>query len=71
MNRLLLLLQAVAVAALVTCAGCRSARSTTNVNSEGVSAGQQLIDLKKALDTGAISQKEYDKMRNAIVKKND
>jgi hypothetical protein len=31
--------------------------------------GQQLIDLKKALDAGAISQQEYDKQRKMILEK--
>lgn len=32
--------------------------------------GQQLIDLKKALDSGAINQQEYDKERKKILDKN-
>jgi hypothetical protein len=70
MKRTLLLIYAAAVAALLTCAGCRSSASTT-VNPNSATVGQELIDLKKALDSGAITQKEYDAMRKAIVKKND
>jgi hypothetical protein len=70
MNKTLLLIHAAAVAAMVTCAGCRStARATVNPNS--ASAGQQLMDLKKALDNGLITQKEYERMRKEIVKKNE
>ena len=69
MNKTLLLIQAAAVAALVACAGCRSSSSTT-VNPAG-SAGQQLMDLKKARDTGLITEKEYERMRKKIVKEND
>ena len=32
-----------------------------------VSVGQQLIDLKKALDSGAISQRDYDSQRSKIL----
>lgn len=31
--------------------------------------GQQLIDLKKALDSGAIDEKQYKKMKEEIVDK--
>jgi hypothetical protein len=31
--------------------------------------GQQLIDLKKALDAGAINQKEYEQQRQKILEK--
>jgi hypothetical protein len=31
--------------------------------------GQQLIDLKKALDAGAINQQEYEKERKKILEK--
>jgi hypothetical protein len=30
--------------------------------------GQQLLDLKKALDSGAISQQEYEVLRESILK---
>jgi predicted metal-binding protein len=60
----------VPVATLIVCAGCRSS-ATTTVNPNSASAGQQLVDLKKALDSGAITQKEYDAMRKAIIKRND
>ena len=69
MNRTSLLIQAAAVAALVACAGCRSSASAT-VKPAG-SAGQQLMDLKKARDSGLITDKEYERMRKKIVKEND
>jgi hypothetical protein len=40
----------------------RSEVSTTTV-------GQQLMDLKKALDTGAITQQEYEKERKKILER--
>jgi hypothetical protein len=34
-----------------------------------VSQGKELGDLKRALDLGAIDQKEYDKLQKAILKR--
>lgn len=38
------------------------------VKSESTTTGQELMDLKKALDAGVITQKEYDKQREKILK---
>lgn len=51
----------------VTVTGCgRSAKATTNVST--VSAGQQLTDLQKAYESGAITEKEYNKKREQILR---
>jgi len=54
------------VSGLAACGGggadVRSEVSTTTT-------GQQLIDLKKALDAGAINQQEYEKERQKILEK--
>ncbi len=50
-------------------AGCGSKAEVMNVNER--SAGQQLSDLNAARRDGIVSDKEYEKMRRAIVKKND
>ncbi len=42
------------------------AKQTTTVNA--TTTGQQLTDLKTALDSGAMSQQEYDKKRKEILK---
>jgi hypothetical protein len=50
-------------------AGCLSfggGSDTTTVNQPTV--GQQLLDLKKAYDAGTISQDEYERMRQAILR---
>lgn len=39
----------------------------TEVRQTTVSKGQELVDLKKALDSGAISQREYDRLHKEIV----
>jgi len=55
----------VALAATSACVP-RRAKQTTNVST--VSTGQQLTDLKAALDSGAISQAEFDKKQKEILK---
>jgi hypothetical protein len=47
----------IAVVALL--GGCSSARTEVLPPTVSVSIGQQLIDLKKAKDAGALSDKEY------------
>ncbi len=44
----------------------KSERSEINVNT---TFGQELVDLKKALDSGAIDQQQYKKMLNRISKR--
>ena len=39
----------------------------TNINT---TVGDELIDLKKALDAGAISEEEYNKMKSKILERN-
>lgn len=51
---------------LAACGG-GGAKSETAVTNTTISTGQQLIDLKAALDAGAISQEEYDKERQRIL----
>jgi hypothetical protein len=46
--------------------GCGGGGSKTTVNS--TTTGQELTDLKRALDEGVITQKEYDKKRNEILR---
>ena len=65
------LLLAIAIAASLALAGCASS-SKANVTVTGtttVSKGQELTDLQKALEQGAISQRDYDKVRAIILKR--
>ncbi|MBJ6370505.1 SHOCT domain-containing protein [Sedimentitalea arenosa] len=55
--------------AIVSGCGHGSNRSTTNVTT--TTTGQELTDLKAALDAGAISPDEYEKKRKAILKRKE
>ncbi len=60
-----------AFASLVTLslalAGCGG--GDTTVKAETATTGQQLMDLKKAYEAGAISEKEYEDQREKILDK--
>ena len=47
--------------------GCGGGGSETQIQNTTVSKGQALIDIKKAYDSGAISQAEYDRERKRIL----
>lgn len=51
-----------ACGALVACSSTEVVAPTMNV-----SVGQQLIDLKKARDSGALSQAEWDQQKQRII----
>lgn len=52
-------------------AGCWGGGSTTYSETKTVTTGQELMDLKKARDTGAISESEYLRVRENIIKKSN
>jgi hypothetical protein len=64
-------LPALALALLTSLSGCGSwSSSKANVTVKGtttISTGQELLDLKRALDEGAISQRDYDKVRAILL----
>ena len=49
-----------------SCATLNRAQGEIHYNNN-ISKGQELQDLKKALDTGAINQDEYDLMKEKII----
>jgi outer membrane murein-binding lipoprotein Lpp len=64
-------LLALALAASLAVAGCGSS-SKANVTVTGtttISKGQELTDLQRALDAGAISQRDYENVRAIILKR--
>jgi hypothetical protein len=66
-GKMVRLICAMAVAlALASCGGGGS-ESSTSVENTTVSKGQQLMDLKHALDAGAISQSDYNSQRAKIL----
>ncbi len=63
------LLPALALALSTGLSGCGSS-SKANVTVRGtttISTGQELLDLKRALDEGAIGQRDYDKLRAILL----
>jgi hypothetical protein len=58
------------VALLLLTAGCGSTKVSTHSTTQAT-VGQQLMDLKNARDQGLINDKEYEKLREAIVEKNE
>jgi hypothetical protein len=56
----------VLVACLALLAGCFNG-GNTNISLGDVSLGQQLIDLKRALDEGAITEDEYEDAREQLM----
>lgn len=54
------------VVGLVLLTGCYNG-DVNNIRLGDVSLGQQLIDLKSALDAGAMSQAEYDDARASLL----
>jgi hypothetical protein len=54
---------AVVAVVLAGCGGNEVVRPTVSV-----SVGQQLIDLKKARDAGALSQREYESQKALLIK---
>ena len=66
-SRLKILTLASLFAMTLGLAGCGGGDST--IKAETTTTGQQLIDLKKAYEQGAISEKEYERERKKILDK--
>jgi hypothetical protein len=63
----------VAAAILVTASfgGCTCGGGKTVVEQSKQTCGQELTDLKAAFDKGALSQKEYERLRKATLDRCD
>lgn len=61
------LLAATALIVAVATSGCIS---SSRINNQA-STGQQLQDLEKTYRDGIITQKEYERLKKAIIRKND
>jgi hypothetical protein len=49
--------------------GCGGGGAHTTTTVDATTTGQELTDLKKALDEGVITQREYNKKREEILKR--
>ena len=56
-----------AIVAAVVVAGCASSSTKVTPPVINVSIGQQLIDLKKARESGAITQREYEQQAKRVI----
>ena len=50
-----------------TLPGCGGGGARTNIEARRATTGQELQDLKKAYESGAITEKEYEKQRKKIL----
>tara|TARA_B100000902_G_C26762573_1_gene646318 strand:- start:195 stop:518 length:324 start_codon:yes stop_codon:yes gene_type:complete len=57
------------VALIVSCGSFNEGQAELHIN-KNISTGQELLDLKAALDKGVISEKEFDKLREDIINGN-
>lgn len=66
-------LTALATAAIISVTlalgGCGGGSTKTEVTAETTTSGQQLLDLKKAYEAGAMTEKEYESERKKVLKK--
>jgi len=67
LQRAVLATLVIAAAATLTACGGGGAEVRSEVTT--VSQGQELIDLKKALDSGAITKDEYDRLRQKALQR--
>jgi hypothetical protein len=57
----------ITLSSLLMLAACGGGGADSTVHNTTVSKGQALVDLKKAYDSGAMSEKEYEKEREKIL----
>ena len=55
------------VGGLAVLSGCGGGGADSETNVRTTTQGQELLDLKAALDSGAITQEEYDEQREKIL----
>lgn len=52
-------------------AGCSGGGADVQTETRSTTSGQELMDLKKALDSGVITQAEYDRERKKILNRKE
>jgi hypothetical protein len=60
---------ALALGLTLAVTGCFGGGAKVDQSITTVSKGKELEDLKRALDEGAINQKEYDRLRERVMKR--
>ena len=69
MNIRLIFTSAALIVLSATLTGCGSSTKVTNTSQTSV--GQQLLDLDNARAQGIITEKEYSRLKKAVIKNND
>lgn len=66
-------LLAAAMAVIATlCAGCSSTNTAVTVlEGTQITKGKELTDLQRALEAGALTQKEYEQVRRTIMRRDN
>ena len=64
-------LLAAGLVSLALLAGCGGSTDVRVQGTTTISKGQELSDLQRALNDGAITQKEYESLREKIMKRRD
>ena len=59
----------IVVSAVLFLAACGGGGAETNVQTN--TTGQQLVDLQKALDSGALTKEQYEEQKEIILEKAD
>jgi outer membrane murein-binding lipoprotein Lpp len=62
---------AVMLGVTLSIAGCGGGGSEQAVARQTVSQGQELQDLQRALEAGAINEKEYEKLKKIVLKRSE
>lgn len=60
---------ALAVIASVTLGGCASDQTVTVRDSTTITKGRELSDLRRALQEGAVTEAEYERLRRVILRR--
>ena len=64
--------QAVILILLISCLpACGGGGSKTVVSNRTTTQGQELLDLKRAFEQGALSEREYEKQRKKVLEADD
>ncbi len=69
MKKFIAITLAVLLVSAVCLTGCFGGGAKTDISQSDQTLGQELIDLQKALESGAINEKEYKAAKKKLLKK--